>query len=140
MAAPSITLHRVNLIRAATPAVALVVWTLFVWVGRIRNIAADDTLRGSALAWRLITAGAFTTAGLALALALVWYVNTRHPFALPVVTWLAGPLAMVGMVFWAIRGTTIALGDYGAGFKVVHSVLALVTIGLGLWVLRWLRR
>lgn len=140
VAAPSITLHRTNLIRAATPVVVLVAWTLFVWIGRIRNIVTDDELTGAAFVWRLLTAVAFTMAGVGLALALTWYVRTRHPFALPVVTWLAGPLAVVGVLFWAIRGTTIAIGDYGAGFKVVHSVLALVSIGLGVWVLRWLRR
>lgn len=139
MTAPSLTLHRANLIRAAIPVMALTAWTLFVWVGRIRNILSADDLTGWSLFFRATTAVGFTLFGLALTGALVWYVYTRHPMALPLVTWLSAPLAMIGIVFWAARGTAIALGDYDIGFKAVHSVLALVTITLGLWVLRWLR-
>ena len=133
------TLRPATLLRSATPVVLLTAWTLFVWVGRLRNIAAADDLTGWSLVGRLATAGLFTLAGLALTATLVWYATTRHPFSLPMVTWLAFPLAVVGSLFWLIRGTLIALGDYDAAFIAVHTMLAAVTIGLSLWVVRWLR-
>lgn len=121
------------------PVVALTAWTLFVWVGRLRNIAAADDLAGWALAGRLVTALVFTIAGAGMAATLAWYATTRHPFSLPMVTWLAFPLAVAGSIFWAIRGTTIALRDYDAAFIAVHTLLAAVTIGLSIWVIRWLQ-
>ncbi len=139
VAASTMTLRPVTLLRSAIPVVVLTAWTLFVWVGRLRNIAAADDLTGWSLAGRLGTALLFTIAGLAMTAALAWYATTRHPFSLPVVTWLARPLAVVGSIFWLIRGTMIALGDYDAAFIAVHTMLAAVTVGLSLWVLRWLQ-
>ena len=43
-------------------------------------------------------------------------------------------VAAVHAGVWLVRGTGIALGDRALGFKVVHTVLALVSIGLAGWV------
>lgn len=133
------TLRPVTLLRSALPVVLLTAWTVFMWSNRLRNIAAADDLAGWTLAGRLLTAVLFTAAGLALAVTLAWYAATRHPFSLPLVTWLSGPLAVVGSAFWLIRSTTIILGDHDAEFVAIHLVLAVVSVGLSLWVLRWLQ-
>ena len=133
----AITLTPLRLARAASPLILLAGWTLFVWVGRIRNILADESLTGAAFAIRMGTAVVFTAAGAVLAVALAWYIRTRHPFALPLITWIGVGLSVVGALFWAVRGTTIAFGDYDLGFKVVHSVLAVVTIAIGILVVKW---
>ncbi len=107
-----------------------VVWTLFVWTTRIGNILGDDDLSSGDRSVRLATAIVFT----ALALAVAWFwIRRGPPLALAV-----GVLGAFTVVVWLVRGTTIVFGDRGAGFKVVHSVLALVSIGLA--ALTWPRR
>ena len=44
-------------------------------------------------------------------------------------------LAGITTVVWAVRGVQIALADHSVGFIVVHTVLALVSIGLA--VVAW---
>ena len=103
-------------------------WTLFVWVGRLRNIAADETLSGWALAWRAGLSATFVGLALALLFAVFVRPSATRPAALV--------LATVGIAVWAVRGIDIALGDHSAAFIAVHTVLAIVTIGLGVIVLR----
>ncbi|MEM8922344.1 MAG: hypothetical protein AAGD35_02505 [Actinomycetota bacterium] len=137
MGSTAIILKPSTMARAALPVIALAVWTLLVWANRIRNIVANDSLSGSTLFWRLTTAVLFVGAGLLLTVALIWYVRTRHPFALPVITWIGVSLAVIGTMFWVIRGTLIAFGEYDMGFKVIHSVLAVVSVVLGGIVVWW---
>lgn len=112
----------------------LAAWTLLVWVGRLRNVAVDDDLSGWSFTWRLVVALGFTGVGLALAGLLL-----RHRFS---VSFESGParlgvgLAVVGGAWWLVRGTGILLADHPLGFKVVHSVLALVTVLLSVNVWR----
>ncbi len=108
---------------------ALAGWTLLVWIGRIRNVLASE-FEGWAFGWRLGVAVAFTLSGVLLAGAVL----ARSSVARPV----AGGLALVGAGWWLVRGTGILLAEHDAGFKVVHTVLAMVTIGLSWLVLRWL--
>jgi hypothetical protein len=48
-------------------------------------------------------------------------------------------LAVWSIGYWAIRLPLILGHDHPAGFKVVHSVLALVAAGLSAWTLADLR-
>ena len=107
---------------------ALAGWTLLVWVGRIRNVVASE-FEGWAFGWRLGVAVVFTLSGVLLAATVL----TRSSLARPV----AGCLALVGAGWWLVRGTGILLAEYDVGFKVVHTVLATVTVGLSWLVLRW---
>lgn len=88
---------------------ALVVWTVVVWVTRLRN--ADGS------------AGAVALSVLFLVLAAAVVATRAH--ALPVVV-----LAGLTVVVWLIRLPMILVADHGAGFKVVHAVIAAVSIGL----------
>lgn len=114
-------------------------WTLLVWVGRVRNVVADDALAGWALTWRVAVSVAFTTAAIVLAVSLV---RTPRLIAPPqsLSDRLGVGLAVIGIAWWLVRGTGILLADHSAGFKLVHTVLALVTVALSAAVLRASRR
>ena len=81
---------------------ALAGWTLFVWVGRIRNVVAGE-FESLAFAWRLGVAAGFSL----VALGLVVLVLTRSSLARPV----GGGLALIGALWWLIRGGGILLAD-----------------------------
>ncbi|MCP3990332.1 MAG: hypothetical protein GY724_14740 [Actinomycetia bacterium] len=118
-----------------TPITTLVAWTLFVWVGRVRNIIDDETLTGWSRTWRLGFAISFVTLAMAVGGLAIRQLsaNTSVPRSGRLVT----ALAIYSIVVWFIRGTDIVLGHHSAGFKMVHAVLAVVSIGLGALALRW---
>ena len=87
-------------------------WTVFVWAGRIRN-------GGS-----LLLALSF----LALAVAAIWSSNALTAL----VVWT--------IAVWATRTPIILVHDHPAGFKVVHTVLAVVSVGLAITAQRHVQR
>jgi hypothetical protein len=95
------------------PLIAFIAWTVFVWAGRIRN-------GGS-----VVLAASF----LALAAVALW---RRGAWITALVIWTIG--------VWAIRTPMILVNDHPAGFKVVHSVLAIVSIGLAVSAQRYVQR
>ena len=111
----------------------LVAWTLLVWGSRLRNIAADDELSGTD---RLL---AFGVAGLFVVGAVLVVVSfaagwSTHPHLL---------LALVigGIARWSVRGPIILASDqWSFGFKLVHTVLWLLTVAISLAAWRELRR
>ncbi|MGI9601597.1 MAG: hypothetical protein ACR2QE_06920 [Acidimicrobiales bacterium] len=114
-----------SLTRRTLHHLALPVWTLVVWVPRIRNIWSDDELAVDGqlvrTAWSVIFI-VFAVGALVVARRRPeWYRLWMRAF----VAWTVG--------FWAIRGTQIALGDHDAAFIAVHTVLALVSIALAWW-------
>lgn len=114
--------------------VALVAWTGFVWIGRIRNALADDSLTGWDRAAPILLSATFLVS--AAVLAVRWFVEVRRG-VLPSRGLRAGVVVFccwtVGV--WLVRGADIAFaGDHDAGFVVVHSVLALVSIALAVAV------
>lgn len=111
-----------------TAGLALACWTVFVWGQRITNVLADDDLEGFARSWRLAAAIGFT----AVAVVGGVLVLRRRGQARPV---LVG-LAAVGTLWWIVRGTQTVFADFSVGFKVVHTVLALVTVVLSALVWR----
>lgn len=108
---------------------ALAVWTLFVWGGRLRNLAADpDGLVGADRSTLALSA-------LFCLLAVMVTVGFVVRQAAPVTV----VLATVTVVVWLIRGADIALGDHSAGFIAVHLALAAVSIGLAALAVRSIR-
>jgi hypothetical protein len=108
----------------------LVGWTLFVWVTRIRNIIGDDELAGGERAWRLGAAVLFVV--FALALLVV------RSFAADRTTVVLAPFVVFSVGYWLVRGTGILIADHDVGFKVVHTVLMVISIVLAMWA--WRRR
>ncbi|NNF55851.1 MAG: hypothetical protein HKN03_15595 [Acidimicrobiales bacterium] len=117
--------------RFAVPAIT--VWSLTVWASRIRNILADD-LEGTDRLWRLGLASLFVVVSL-------WVF--RSAFGLwrdgasdwwSCVSGAALTLALINMVVWPVRAYQILAGDWSGGFKAVHSLLAVISVALGLLV------
>jgi hypothetical protein len=121
-------------LRRAAPELGLVAWTLFVWLGRIRNVAADEALEGAEKLWPLALSGGLSSLAVALLVTLLLRPLTARP-----VLALAYALAGVSSAVWIVRGIDIALGTHELGFKVVHTVLAVVTLSLSVLVVRHLR-
>lgn len=101
---------------------ALAGWTVFVWGTRIRNIARDG---GSALS--LAVASALVVLAVLVAVSLLRDGTPRS--AVPA-------LAAATVIAWAVRTPQILLGDHGTAFRVVHTVLALVSIALAVAAVR----
>lgn len=99
--------------RRSWPLIAFLAWTVFVWAGRIRNGGA------------VLLALSF----LALAAIAIWR-RGRWVTALAVWT----------VAVWAVRTPFILVHDHPAGFKVVHSVLAVVSIALAFSAERHVQR
>ncbi len=105
----------------------LVVWTLVVWVSRLRNVWTDADLSASGQAWRTVVAAVFLGFALALAVRL-WQRRGRELTA--------GDRALVGLFvawtigFWLVRGIGIIVDDHDAAFTAVHTALMLASIGL----------
>ena len=112
----------------------LTAWSLLVWGSRIRNIVADD-LEGLELWWRLGLAGGFVVVSRWVVRSAygLWRDGAADP--LTCVSGAALTLAIANIVVWPVRGYQILVGDWGSDFKAVHSVLAVVSVVLGLLVL-----
>jgi hypothetical protein len=98
---------------ARWPLYAFLAWTVFVWAGRIRN-------GGSVL-----LAASF----LVLAVLAMW---RRGGWIAALAAWTIG--------VWAVRTPYILVHDHPAGFKVVHTVLAAISIALAISAQRHVQR
>jgi hypothetical protein len=116
------------MLRSHRAALALVVWTFFVWTTRIGNIWRDEDLDAAGKVGRTALALSFTVLAIAVIVAL-W---RRASWTGNAVLALAGWTTLV----WAIQGIGILIRDHDIGFKVVHTVLAVVSIGLAWLVWR----
>lgn len=123
--------------RAMVAGRVLAAWNLFVWGGRIRNLLADPGGLAEANRWSLVGSVVFCLLALVvLALALGCRVGRWSSQRVGRWEWsVAAAMAAVGVVVWVYRGVVIAGAGYSFGFVAVHTVLAVVTIGLGLIVL-----
>ena len=112
---------------------ALVAWTFLVWTTRISNIWRDADLDTGEKLGRTGLALSFTVLAVAAVVA-VWRASGRS--SLVAMAALAG--WTVGV--WLVRGTSILLADHDAAFKIVHAVLAVVSIALAALAWREARR
>ena len=116
-------------LRRNLPALALVVWTFFVWTTRIGNIWGDDDLDTAGKVGRTALALSFTVLA-AVVLAALWR-GTSPQLRIAVLA-LAGWTTAV----WVVRDASILFGDHDTAFKVVHTVLAVVSTALALLAVR----
>lgn len=106
--------------------------TLFIWTNRIWLAWTNDE---DTVAEKLVWSTPITLFVIAAAVLAVTILRT-HPggrpdaFAVGVKVFAAGTV-----VYWAIRFPMIALADHDVPFKVVHGVLAAVSVGaaVGAW-------
>lgn len=117
--------------RRLRAALVLSGWTVLVWTTRIRNIWTDDSLSTSGQLWRTAIAVVFTAFA---AVTIGEWVRARRTgvVAARAATWIRAFAAWT-VVVWLIRGVQIGVADHGAAFKIVHTALAVVSIGLAWW-------
>jgi hypothetical protein len=107
-------------------------WSLLVWTTRIGNIWNDAEASTGAKVGSTALALSFTVLAVAvLALGRRRAERERSVAVVALAAWTTG--------VWVVRMTTIAVGDRAVGFKVVHGVLAVVSIALAAWAVRSLR-
>lgn len=116
------------------PVGAFIAWTLFVWIGRIRNVTADADLSGMDRWGPLVMSVGFVVGAVVLA-ALLYRdhvaASRASSGALRNAVWV---VAGYTTVVWLVRAGDIALrGGHDLPFVVVHVVLAAVSIALGAW-------
>lgn len=110
------------------------VWTFFVWTSRIRNVFTDDGLDAVDRTWR--TAVAVVFIGFAVAMGIELWRSHRSGLSVGAARVLA-VFASWTVAFWVVRGAGILLdGNHDAGFKAIHTVLAVFSIGLAALALR----
>lgn len=96
-------------------AYVLAVWTVLIWVGRVRNIIDAD-----GAATELIVPVALTALGAA---------TIVRPKVVGVV------LAAATTVVWVVRIPLLLFHDHSAAFIIVHMALASVSVALAAWTL-----
>jgi hypothetical protein len=101
-------------------AIALVAWTFLVWTTRIGNIWRDADLDTGERVGRTALALTFTLLAVAVVGAL-WRGSGRARLVA------VGALAAWSTVVWDVA---ILTADHDAAFKLVHTVLALVSVVL----------
>lgn len=112
------------------------VWSLFTWVGRLRNVLTDETLSGAERTGPLLLAASFVLP--ALVLAALWWRHVGGRWTGRDIAPVAPALRTATLAFaawtvavWVVRAVDIALfSDHEVGFVVVHTVLAVVAIAL----------
>jgi hypothetical protein len=109
--------------RRRPAAAALVAWTLLVWTTRIANIWGDGALDTGDKLGRTALALSFTLLAGAVVVTL-WRRAERASLAA------VGVLAAWSVAVWIVRDLGILAADHELGFKVVHSVLAVVSTAL----------
>jgi hypothetical protein len=117
--------------------VAFAAWTLFVWVGRVRNVWANATLDTAGKIGRSALAASFVVFGAAT---LAWALKHRRAGVPPRTTlYLVGPFAAWTVGVWVVRSAGIWVHEHPIGFKIVHTVLAAISIALAVDAVRRLR-
>jgi hypothetical protein len=115
------------MLRRHRATVALVAWTFFVWTTRIGNIWRDADLDTSGKVGRTVLALTFTLLAAGVVVALWRRASWTGRAVLALAGWTVG--------VWIVRDVSILAADHDVGFKVVHTVLAVVSIVLS--VLAW---
>lgn len=121
-------------LRQLRPALVLAGWTFLVWTTRIGNIWTDDSLTTAGQVWRTALALVFTA--FAAVVVAAWVRERRSGTVWPwLPTWIRA-FAVVTVGVWAVRAVQIGAADHDTAFKVVHTVLAIVSTVLALWAHR----
>lgn len=117
--------------RQLRPALVLSAWTVLVWTTRIRNIWSDDSLSTTGQLWRTAIAVVFTVFAAVTIGAWARARRAAGVSAWPAMWVRAFAAWTVGV--WVIRGVQIGVADHGAAFTIVHTALAVVSVGLAWW-------
>jgi hypothetical protein len=109
-------------------ALALAVWTLFVWLTRVRNAVGDDDLSTGGKAATLLLCSSFVALAALVLDAVVRRADRRQA--------LVALLGLWTTVVWVVRSVQIATDGHSAGFVAVHIGLGVVSIALSFLAVR----
>ncbi|MEJ7584503.1 MAG: hypothetical protein WKF43_10565 [Acidimicrobiales bacterium] len=109
------------------PVAALAAWTLFTWVSRVGLAWGDDDLSTAAKVVATFPILIFVALALTVGVTLLTRGRLRPP-TLALAGWTIG--------YWALRLPWILAQDHPGAFKVVHTALAAVAVGLAALTLR----
>ncbi len=112
-------------VRSRPATTSLAAWSLLVWTTRIRNIWGDGSLSTGDKVGSTALALSFTVLAVAALVTIVRSGTSRRAATLA-----ADLLAAWTVGVWAVRMPAILLHDHEAAFKVVHLVLAVVSVAL----------
>ena len=115
-------------------------WTLFVWVGRIRNVSADTTVTSGERSATVALALSFVLPAILIAIAMAISRGRRSAAAGSVVRFGVYALAAWTTGVWVVRGVAISFDGRGAAFIAVHLVLATLSILAAVLAVRAVRR
>ncbi len=117
----------------------LVLWTWFVWGGRIRNALGDPESGGSALVGTVALASSFVVLATALAVMVLRDRGRGGTGGVRgALTWV---LALWTIGVWTLRVVDIAaFGGHEIGFVLVHVALAVISVALAAWAIASMRR
>lgn len=111
----------------------LIGWTVFQWVSRLRNVINNDELSTSGRTIRVLVVVVFVALAGATAVALRRRSSLANNVLVVFLCWTVG--------YWLVRGIGILIdGDYSAGFKLVHTVLMVISLSLSALTTRQLVR
>lgn len=113
----------------------LAAWSVFVWGTRLRNIFTDDELSTSGQLGR----GAIAVVFLLGAAGLVWLLVRRRRGLDGRQRSMVVVFALFTIAYWIVRDLQILVADHSVGFKVVHTVLAVVSIAASVLALRFVQ-
>lgn len=116
---------------ALRPTALLSAATLLIWTTRIRNIWTDDELDTAGQVGRTALSLSFTL--LALGGVWLWWDARRQARARSWAPAFVRAFAAWTTAVWVVRGVQIALADHAVAFVVVHTGLAVGSIGLAVW-------
>ena len=124
------------------PVGGLVAWTIFVWIGRIRNAFSDATLSTGEQRGALALALSFVVPAVVIGGALVLAGRSHgRPGAESVVRFGVWALGLWSIGVWLIKAIDIAfLSEQDGAFIVVHTVLAVVSIIISVVAIRAVER
>ena len=108
------------------PVAAFAGWTLLIWATRIDNIWSDDALDTAGKVSRTALAVSFVALSAVVLAGALRDRGSLRPATVTAVKILAAWTVAV----WLVRGGAILAGSHDAAFKVVHTVLAVVSIAL----------
>jgi hypothetical protein len=109
------------------PVAGLVGWTLFVWVSRVGLAWSDDSLTTGEKVLGTLPPVLFVLLALATGALLLSRDDGRRA---GLFTRATTAFAGFTVVYWGLRLPFILANDHPGGFKVVHTVLAVVSVAL----------
>lgn len=116
--------------RGLRPTLVFAGLTVAIWATRLRNLSSESDATAVDVGVASAMAGLGVAAGVGAVAAI------RSGDRSETLVRIVGTLAVATVAVWVIRSAAIWLADWSIAFKVIHTALAVVSIGVGRWAWR----